>query len=183
MAVKRFYMYNMDMLQSRFGKIDRFGWCDLERIPVDAETQFTSTNFKEECQTCGVHLKLEAPENQEMNGQVKVIWRTLRTILHSIMVHARFLEAYIHFELMHTEDHIFTVLPIKDLINKDGDPNTPFKIATGTKPSVSNLRMLFFPCVLRTATAHVKKKALNMRQQAQKGFCGISFEITQHRKG
>ena len=51
-----------------------------------------------------------------MNGQVEVIWITLRTIAHSRMVHARVLEGYIHFELMHTEDHIFLVLTFKYLI-------------------------------------------------------------------
>ena len=40
----------LDMFQSRFGKIDQFGWWDLERISADAETQFTSAKLKEECQ-------------------------------------------------------------------------------------------------------------------------------------
>ena len=48
----------LEMFQSRFGKIDQFGWWDLERISADAGTQFTSTKFKEECQTCGVSLML-----------------------------------------------------------------------------------------------------------------------------
>ena len=29
------------MFQSRFGKIDKFGWWDLERISADAGTRFT----------------------------------------------------------------------------------------------------------------------------------------------
>ena len=93
------------------------------------------------------------------------------------MVHARVLEVYVHFTLIYTTDHIFPVLPIKDLINEDGDPTTPHKLATGTKPSVSQLRVLFFPCVVRNATAHVETKTLNMRHQAQKGFCGIFVGI------
>ena len=97
-------------------------------------------------------------------------WRTLRTIAHSIMVHTRVSKAYIHFALTYTKDHIFPVLPIKDLINEDGDPTTPYKLATGTKPSVSHLRVLFCPCVVQKATAHVGTKALNMHHQAQKGF-------------
>ena len=101
-----------------------------------------------------------------MNGQVEVTWRTLREISHSPMVHARVSEEYIHFSLMYTTDHIFTVIPIKDLINKDGDLTTPHKIATGTKPSVSHLRVLFCPCVIRKANAHVQTKALNMSHQA-----------------
>ena len=132
-------MEKLDMFQSRFGKIDQFGWWDLKRISADAGTQFTSTDFKEEFQTCGVHLTLAAPEHQEMNRQIEVIWRTLRTVSHSLMVHARDLEAYIHFALMYMIDHIFLVLPIKYLKNKDGDPTIPFKLGPGEKQSVSHL--------------------------------------------
>ena len=57
-------MDNMDMFQSIFGKIDEFGWWDLMTISADAGTQFTSTEFKEECQTCGVHLTLADLEHQ-----------------------------------------------------------------------------------------------------------------------
>ena len=73
-------------------------------------------------------------------------------------------------------------LSIKDLISEDGNPTTPFNPTIVTKTSVSDLRMLFCPCVLQKATAHVDKKALNMRHQAQKGFHGISVGIPQHQK-
>ena len=39
-------MDKLDMFQSRFVKIDQFGWWDLERISTDIVTQFTSTEFK-----------------------------------------------------------------------------------------------------------------------------------------
>ena len=84
------------------------------------------------------------------------------TFAHSLMVHAGFLEAYVHFALMYMTDHIFPVLPIKDFINEDGDPTTPHKLETGTKPSVSHLRVLFFPCVVQKSNSHVQTKALNM---------------------
>ena len=99
---------------------------------------------------------LAAPEHQDMNGQVELIWRTLRTVAHSLKVHARVSEAYVNFALMYTTDHIFPVLPIY------GDPTTPHKLATGTKSSVSHLRVLFCPCVVRKATEHVDTKALNI---------------------
>ena len=57
-----------------------------------------------------------------MNGQVKVTRRTLRTIAHSLMVHDRLLDAYIHFALMYTTDHIIPIIPIKDMINEDSKP-------------------------------------------------------------
>ena len=115
-------MDKLDMFQSRFGKIDKFGCWYLDIISVEAGTQFTSTEFKDDFRTCGVCLKLVDPEHQEMNGQVKVVWRTLRTISNSLMVHAIVPEAYIHFALMYMANHIFPVLTIKDLINKDGEP-------------------------------------------------------------
>ena len=68
----------------------------------------------------------------------------MRKISHSIMVHARFSEVNIYFEFMYTTDHIFPVLRIKDMINEDGDPNMPFKLATYSNPSLSYLRRLFF---------------------------------------
>ena len=51
-------------------------------------------------------------------------------------------------------DNIFPVLPIEDLINKDGNPTTPHKLTTSTKPLVSHLRVLFYPCVVRKSMAH-----------------------------
>ena len=50
-------------------------------------------------------------------------------------------------------------------------------------PSISNLCVLFFPYVVRKATAHVGKNALRMCHQAQKGFHGIFIGIPQHQKG
>ena len=79
-------------------------------------------------------------------------------------------------------DHIFPVLRIKDLIKEDGNPTTPHKLATGTKPSVSHLRVLFCPCVVRKPTAHVETKMLNMGHQAKKGFRGIFVGIPEHQK-
>ena len=128
--------------------------------------QFTPMEFKYECQTCGVSLTLAAPEHQEMNGQVEVTWITLRTVAHSLMVHARVPEVYVHFALMYTTDYIFPVLPIKDLINEDGNPTTPHKLAIVMKSSVCHLRMLFCPCVVRKAMSYVETKTLNTHHQA-----------------
>ena len=86
-----YVMDKLDMFQSRFGKIDQFGWCDLEIISADVGMQFTSADFKEECQTRRVCLKLAAPEHQEINGKVEVTWRKLHTAAHSLMIHARVL--------------------------------------------------------------------------------------------
>ena len=124
-------MDKLDIFQDIFGKVDEFDWRDLEIISEHVGTQFTSTEFQDECQTCGVQITLANPYHQEMNGQVEVTRRTLRTIIHSLMLHAQVLENYIHFAFIYTADHKFPVLPIKDLINEADEPTTPFKLATG----------------------------------------------------
>ena len=48
---------------------------------------------------------------------------------------------------------------------------------------MSHLSVLFFPCVVCKATAHVDTKTLNIRHLAQKGFCGIFVGIPEHQKG
>ena len=126
-------------------KIDEFWWWDIEIISADAGTLFTSTKFKEERQTCGVHLNLSAPDHQEMNGQDK----ETRSFCSNV-----YNRSY------------FSVLPIKDLIDEGGETTTSYKLATGMKPSVSHLRVLFCPCVVQKATAHVGTKALNMCHQS-----------------
>ena len=139
-------MYNLDISQVIFGKVDEFGCWYLEIILSDLGTHFTSTEFQDECKNRGVRLTLAAPEHQDMNGKVEGKWITLLMNSHLLMVHELVSETYIHFMLMYTVDHTFQLIPIKYLINEDGEPTMPFKLATGMKPSVLHLRVLFCPC-------------------------------------
>ena len=58
------FMEKLDIVQSRFGKINEFGWWDLEIFSTDASTQFTSTEFQDKFQTNNVYLTFAAPEHQ-----------------------------------------------------------------------------------------------------------------------
>ena len=89
-------MDKLDVFQSIFVKTDEFGWWGLEGISADSGVQFTSKEFKEESKTPRVNLTLAALDHHKMNRQVEVIWRTLYTVSHFIMVHDRVLEVYIH---------------------------------------------------------------------------------------
>ena len=100
----------------------------MELIQTDAITQLTSNEFQEVIYVRGLQITLTAPENWEINGLVKATWRTLKVIAHSIMVHTQALYEYIHSSLMYTTHYMFTVLPIKHLINQDGEPTTPHKM-------------------------------------------------------
>ena len=57
-------MDTLDMFQARIGKLNEFGWGDLEMISVNAGMLFTSTEFMEECKNCIVQITLEALEHQ-----------------------------------------------------------------------------------------------------------------------
>ena len=99
------------------------------------------------------------------------------------MVNAQVYDKYIHFASIYTTNHISPFLPIKHLVNQNGELTTPHKLATVTKTSVSNPCVLFCPFVVRKATAHVDTKALNMRHQSQKCRCVIFVGIPEHQKG
>ena len=86
------------------------------------------------------------------------------------MVHARVSEVYINFELMYMTDHIFLVLPIKDMINKDIDPTTLFKLATVTKSSVSHLRVLIFSVICTESYCTHWDKGITYASPSTKGF-------------
>ena len=79
-------------------------------------------------------------------------------------------------------DHILPVLQIKHLVNQYGEPTTPHKLETGTKPSVSNPHILFFTCVVQKANLHVDTKVLNIHHQSKNVFFVIYVGITQHQK-
>ena len=68
----------------------------MERIKTYDGVQFTSKEFQESLCVHGVRIALAASDHQEMNGQVKVIWKKLQNIAHSIMVHARVSDEYMH---------------------------------------------------------------------------------------
>ena len=75
------------------------------------------------------------------------------------------LDEYIHYVLIYMTHFIFIVFPNKHLVNQYGEPTTPHKLTTGTKPSVSNPCVIFCPCVVQKLTAHVGGKGLNIRHQ------------------
>ena len=83
---------------------------------------------------------------------------------------------------MYTTDHIFPVLPIKDLINEDGDPTTPYKLETGMKPPVSHLRVLFCLCGVQKATGHVETKTLTCVTKLRRVFAASSWEYHSTKK-
>ena len=107
--------------------------------------------------------------------------RILQNITHSIIMHVWVLDEFIHFALVYITHHIFPFLTFNPLINQYDEANTLYKLLTGSNPSVSNLRVILFPCVVRKVPANNNGRLLNMRHQSQKAFRGIFAEITQQK--
>ena len=57
-------MDKLDISQDRFGKLDGFGWWDLELIQTGSGTQFTSEEFQEGLSVHLIQLILAAPYHQ-----------------------------------------------------------------------------------------------------------------------
>ena len=118
-----------------------------------------------------------------MNGQVELTWQTLQTIIHSFFgARTCIWLIYIFFTNVHDWSHI-SGSTNKTLGKWVLWNNYAAQTVKWQKPSVSNLRVLFCPCVVQNSTAHIDWRALNMRHQSQKGFRGIFFGILQHQKG
>ena len=103
----------------------------MKRTKTDAGTQFTSKEFWEVISVDIVIISWAESDHQEMNGQVEVPWQTFWAIAHPIIVHALVYAWYIDFSLIYTIDNIFSVLPIKNLVNQDGEPTMAHKLAIG----------------------------------------------------
>ena len=58
------------MFQARFGKVNEFGWWDMEKIQTDSGMQFTPKDFQEGLSVHGVILVLAAPNHQELMSNV-----------------------------------------------------------------------------------------------------------------
>ncbi|MGH7973946.1 MAG: hypothetical protein ACREBR_00370 [bacterium] len=99
----------------RFGRIDEVGYLDFERIQSDAGPQFTSEEFKHEALSAGIRLTIAAPRHQEQNTYCERTWQTIRTIAQKLLLHARVGPQYNHHALMYATDHIFPVIPWKNL--------------------------------------------------------------------
>ena len=86
-------------------------------------------------------------------------------------------DKYIHFALMYTTDYIFPVLPIKHLVNKDGEKicHTNCKLAQNFQYQT---HMFYSVHVFTKGSAHVKKKCVKHASSITKSFLWyISWNI------
>ena len=80
-------------------------------------------------------------------------------------------------------DHIFTVLKIKHMVNQDGELTIPQNWQIVLNLHYKKHMFVFCPCLVQKATAYNDTNPLNVCCHSQKGFCGIFVGILQNQKG
>ena len=149
---------------------------DLCKIKADAGSQFTSAEFQKACANARIAVNLAAPKHQEQNNFAERTWQSVKQIADKIMVHARLPPIYTYHAILYAI-YIHNIFPVKNLVNKNGFPATPFELFFNEKPRIGHLRVFGCPCVFKkwTITSHDGKVQQNKTsQRAVKGvFVGL----------
>jgi hypothetical protein len=100
-----------------------------------------------------------------------------------MLVHARLPDMYLYHALLHA-CNVFNILPLKDLVTLDRTVSTPpFELFVGSKPMVSNFRVLGCPCVTMKWTISVDGKPEDNSKGTQRGTRGIHLGFSPTKKG
>ena len=166
----------------------QFEYSRLRKLKSDAGTQFGSQDFRAACFADGIYVHLAAPKHQESNGLCERTWQSIRILAFAFLNYARVKNEFMTFALEHAWK-IFNILPIKNLVDSDGNPTTPFYLFYKVKPSVRKMRVLFCPVVAkvydRQQKNHKTKEThhYNSSTHPQRGVPGIFVGIPRGQDG
>ena len=99
------------MFQARFGKVDEFGWWDMERIQTDAGTQFIPKDF----QYSKTSIRGTRPKENYFPSRSDIA-NIVNYCTFNYCARKVFIE-YKRFAVIYTTDHICSFLPIKPLVD------------------------------------------------------------------
>jgi hypothetical protein len=139
----------------------------IERIKGDAGSVFNSTEFEQFCIDRCISVSFAPPKYQEGNHFAERTWQSLRKLAQSMLVHARLPDMY---HALLPACHVFTVLPLKDLVTSDGIIETTYELFMGSKPKVSHFRVFGCPCIAKKRTNSVDGKPEDNSKGTQRGI-------------
>jgi hypothetical protein len=155
-----------------------YGYLDVNRIHVDAGSQFTSNSFAEFCIEHGIKLSLAAPNKQYQNHLAERTWQTITSTARSLLLHARLSDTFWYHTLTYST-YIFNALPVRGLRGMDTDvPATPHELFFGSKPKIGHLRIFGCPVVIHKWTSSNKSNG----KQTKRGIRGIFIGFDMHQK-
>ena len=97
-----------------------------------------------------------------------------------MLVHARLPDMY---HALLPACHVFTVLPLKDLVTSDGIITTPYELYVGSKPKVSHFRVFGYPCIAKKWIISVEGKPEDNSKGTQRGIRRIHLGFSPTQKG
>jgi len=150
-----------------------YEYINLERIRVDAGSQFMSETFMRFCTDNLIKLSIVAPKKQNQNHLAKRNWQTICGMARSLLVHARLPDTFWYHALCYASD-ISNVLPIRGH-TKDGDvPTTPYEILFGKLPFIHQFRVFGSPVIIKDGL-HLLLLQANKLREAPEGFLLVSL--------
>ena len=147
----------------------------IQHIRSDAGTEFRSDTFRKWCGENNIHFNSAAPKHQEQNGLVERHWGTIAKLANTLLLHARLNRKFFYYAVKYAQ-YIHDVIPVRDLLDENGLPTTPYYLATGRKPAVKHFRVFGCPAVFKRYEVSSDGKRIHNKynQQGMRGiFVGI----------
>lgn len=132
-----------------------------------------------------------APRHQEQNGICERAWQSIRNIAFKTMAHAHVGDEFYDFAIEHAWK-VFNMLPIRDLLDDEGNPTAPISTYKHKKPMLSRLKAMFCPCVINNGANkrpkdpdHPKRpRAVNTRANCgERGIKAIHVGLPRYQNG
>jgi hypothetical protein len=163
----------------------------LQKLRGDANETYFSTKFIATLLEHRIHGTFAAPRHQEQNGICERTWQSVRDIAFKTMVFAHVGDEFYDFAIEHAWK-VFNLLPLRDLVDENGDPCAPIGAYLGTKPKLCRLRVLFCPCVINNGKTRgpqdpddpKKPRKVNKRANcAERGTKAIHVGLPRYQNG
>jgi hypothetical protein len=104
-----------------------------------------------------------------MNGICEAKWCEVQNTANILLNTARLGASFFHHAHAYTIP-IVNACPAKNVINKDGNPTTPFHFSYGQKPSLT-IRVFSCPAYFKSYKPIFRNKLVTYKQQLQRASC------------
>lgn len=129
----------------------------LKILRTDRGGEFLSGEFKDFCESNGIHRELTTPYTPEQNGIAERKNRTTVEMARSLL-QAKNLPNSLWGEAVATSIYLLNISPTRAVWNK-----TPFEVWSGKKPSVSHLKI--FGCIAYTLISQQNRQKLDCKSE------------------
>ena len=152
-----------DCLKQLSGLAQSYGF-KLNRIRLDNDTVFHSSQFHEPVTTLSLRLEFSAPHSQFQNGMIERTWGTLSRRTLCMLSHAELSVGYWEFA-MASAVHVFNRTP-----RRSGSTAAPLEAIIGKRPSLDHLRVFGCPAYVDVPSQRRTKMSPTTRQGVYVGY-------------